>query len=122
MFAGGYFSEAGGEPAYGIAEWDDDLTAAPIPVPTLGPRLSPAPNPFALIVDLRYELAAPAHARIEIFDIAGHMVERVFDGNQGAGAQHVVWQPASSHVKAGVYFARLQVGIESRVVRVVRVP
>ena len=83
MFAGGYFSEAGGEPAYGIAEWDDDLTAAPIPVPTLGPRLSPAPNPFALIVDLRYELAAPAHARIEIFDIAGHMVERVFDAQSG---------------------------------------
>jgi trimeric autotransporter adhesin len=117
LFVGGNFSEAGGEPAYGIAEWVEEGSA---PMPGL-PRVSAAPNPFATDVHLRYELAAPGQARIEIYDLAGHRVERAFEGYQEAGPQDVVWRPEGVHVKAGVYFARLLIAGESRVVRVVRI-
>jgi hypothetical protein len=36
--------------------------------------------------------------------------------------QDVVWQPDAARVRAGVYFARLTVGVSNRVVRVMRIP
>ena len=117
LFVGGGFSEAGGEAAYGFAEWRDES----VPPIAGTPRVSAAPNPFATDVHLRYELANPTLARIEIFDLAGHRVDRPFEGYQNAGPQDVVWRPERNHAKAGVYFARLVIAGESRVVRVVRV-
>ena len=80
------------------------------------------PNPFAKDLHLRYELAMPAHAKVEMFDHAGHLVDTVFDGPQSAGEQDVAWDPSAARIKAGVYYARLTIGASTSVVSVVRVP
>ena len=117
LFVGGYFSRAGAVDAYGFAEWREGGVFEP----AIQPRVTAAPNPFASTLHLRYELAAGGRVRLEIFDIAGHQVERVFDGFQGAGPQDIAWRPGASRVRPGVYFARLTAGGSSRIVRVVRV-
>jgi hypothetical protein len=126
LFVGGRFSRAGNQPAFGFAEWrgplpgDDGL---PYPTPEPGPiaRMAAEPNPSAAVVHLRYSLPAAAHARIEIYDLAGHRVETAFEGEQGVGQQDVIWTPDASRVSAGVYFARVTAGSFQQVVRVVRV-
>jgi trimeric autotransporter adhesin len=118
LYLGGYFSAAGGKPSYGFAEWRDGPSVPPASVP----QVSAAPNPFATDVHLRYELPAVAFARIEIFDLAGHRVDRVFEGYQGAGPQDVVWSPLRSRARPGVYFAQLVIDGKSRTVSVVRIP
>jgi len=118
LYVGGQFSRAGANAAYGFAEWRE---AEDFSLP-VAPPMTSAPNPSASAVHLRYALSADSHARIEVFDLAGHRVDTVFDGVQSAGDQDVVWNPSAARVKAGVYFARLTIAASSRVVRVVRVP
>jgi len=119
LFVGGYFSRAGAAPAYGFAAWSDGPGGPPVAV---APAMTSLPNPFAKGVHLRYELPAAAHAKVEMFDLAGHRVDTVFDGAQSAGAQDVAWSPSAARVKAGVYYARLTIGASTSVVSVVRVP
>jgi len=126
LFVGGEFSRAGDKPAYGFAEWGgplpgDDGSPPPDPTPAPVARVSAAPNPSAAVVHLRYSLPAASHARIEIYDLSGHLVQTAFEGEQGAGAQDVIWTPNASRVSAGVYFARVTAGALRLVVRVVRI-
>ena len=116
LFMGGFFSRAGDKPAYGFAEWREDAG-----IQTLSPRVSVAPNPSATTVYLRYDLGVAGRARVEIYDLAGGLVARPFDGDQSAGPQEVAWRPDPGRVRAGVYFARVVAAGVSRVVRVVRV-
>jgi hypothetical protein len=115
LFVGGYFSRAGASDAYGFAEWREDEAIGP---PTL-PGIAAAPNPFTSVVQLRYELTAGGRVRVEMFDLAGHQVDRVFDGVQIAGPQQVAWRPEAGRVRPGMYFARITTDGGSRVVRVV---
>src|SRR5207247_3102187 len=80
------------------------------PTPAPVARVSAAPNPSAAVVHRRYSLPAASHARIEIYDLSGHLVQTAFEGEQGAGAQDVIWTPNASRVSAGVYFARVTAG------------
>ncbi len=51
-----------------------------------------------------------AHARVEIFDLTGRLVTRLFDGEIPAAGQNVSWdgKDRSGHdVKSGVYFVRM---------------
>jgi trimeric autotransporter adhesin len=131
LFVGGRFSRAGGKAAFGFAEWrgplpgDDGSPPPPDPAPDPAPapiaRLAAEPNPSAAAIHLRYSLPAASHARIEIYDLSGHLVQTVFEGEQSAGAQDVIWTPNASRVSAGVYFARVTAGALRQVVRVVRV-
>jgi hypothetical protein len=118
LFVGGLFSRAGSTSAFGFAEWRDGAPVAP----PIAPAITSAPNPAAGPVHLRYELPVATRARVEVFDLTGHRVDLVFDGQQPAGMQDVVWQPDAARVRAGVYFARLTVGVSNRVVRVMRIP
>jgi len=130
LFVGGFFSRAGDKVAYGFAQWrgalpgDDGITPGPDPTPAPLPTLSRVavgPNPSAAIVHLRYDLPSAGHARVEIYDLTGHLVGTPFDGEQTAGPQDVVWTPEASRVSAGVYFARVTALGTSQVVRVVRI-
>jgi hypothetical protein len=118
LFLGGSFSRAGGSPSYGIAEWRSQTSAIPV-VAAAPPDVIVAPNPSASEVHLRYELPVAGQARVEVFDIAGHLVDRPFEGYQSAGPQDVPWRPAGEPM-SGVYFARITVAGKSQVVRVVR--
>ena len=114
LFVGGYFSRAGGKPAYGFAQWRDETGYVPV-----GPRITAAPNPVVAQVRLSYELASSGPTRVEIFDLAGHLVDRPFDGFQDAGPQLVTWTPDRRRVRTGVYFARVAGVGTKQVVRVV---
>jgi hypothetical protein len=131
LFVGGSFSRAGGKPAFGFAEWrgplpgDDgssppDTTPDPAPASTAR-QVAVEPNPSTAVVHIRYSLPAAAHARIEIYDLAGHRVQTAFEGEQSAGPQDIVWTPDASRVSAGVYFARVTAGSLRQIVRVVRI-
>ena len=129
LFVGGRFSRAGGEPAFGFAEWRGPLPAgdgppppepppAPI-VPVLGVAVDP--NPSTQEVHLRYDLPANGWAKVEIYDVTGHLVATPFNGEQSAGPQDVVWTPNKGQAGTGVYFARVIAANVKRVVRVLRI-
>jgi len=121
LYVGGFLSRAGPNPAYGFAAWREGAGGSE-PQTLIAPAMSPRPNPFASAVHLRYELSVASHAKVEMFDLAGHRVDLVFDGPQAAGVQNVAWNPSAARVKAGVYYARLTIGVSTSVVQVVRIP
>jgi hypothetical protein len=86
--------------------------------------LTPYPNPFNPSTTIRFRLAQAAPARLEIFDVRGEHVRTLFDEVRPAGWQDITWQgqgAAGTRVASGVYFARLSLGIETLVQRLVLV-
>jgi len=67
------------------------------------------PNPFFSSTVFRYELEAPGHVMLGIYNAAGREVARVLDGPVAAGSHEVPWESGRS-LPSGVYFYRLQVG------------
>lgn len=71
------------------------------------------PNPFNPSTTISYELAAPAHVVIEIFDVEGREIRTVADLFEEAGDRSVIWDGmnnAGQSVGSGVYFYRLTTG------------
>ena len=90
------------------------------PARTLPDRLSfeaPVPNPFRQSLTLRYELAEPAEARIEVFDALGRRVALLTDAYRRSGPHVRVFAPEA--LPAGLYVVRITAGSESHVQRVV---
>jgi hypothetical protein len=94
--------------------------------PPQGQRLRFAgafPNPFTGLVSLAYEVPPPGgHVRLRIFDLAGRMVARLFDGVSLPGPSVVVWNGTDNSgrlVAAGGYLAHLQMGGQTAVRRIV---
>lgn len=86
------------------------------------PRLSARPNPFTESSSLSFELSQPGRVRLEVFDPAGRLVERLVDRSMPAGRKEVVWRlRAKQRVASGIYFARLQVDEKTFVRRLLRV-
>jgi hypothetical protein len=70
------------------------------------------PNPFNPATELRFELAQPGRAQLDIFDSRGRHVRRLIDGDLPAGAHATRWQgrdQAGRPLASGVYHARLVV-------------
>jgi len=81
-----------------------------------------APNPFADVTTLRFSMPQPAHARVDVFDIAGRLVADIHDGSMPAGVHEIVWDGRDSHgraVASGIYFCRAEVGEWSQIQRMV---
>lgn len=121
FFVGGQFSRAGGHAAYGFAEWRDSLPIPPSPPRPVAEAATIGPNPFAFTLTLRYALEAGAQTQIEVYDLAGRLVDQPFNGYQSAGPQEFTWRPDTGRIRAGVYFVRLVTPSTHQVVRVVRV-
>jgi hypothetical protein len=66
------------------------------------------PNPFNASTEIRYRLPADTQVRLDVFNVAGQLAERLVDGHQAAGEHLVEWTPAD--LPSGVYFIRLQAG------------
>ncbi len=81
-----------------------------------------APNPFTDMTTLRFSMPQPAHARVDVFDIAGRLVTDIHDGSMDAGVHEIVWDGRDSHgraVASGIYFCRAEVGEWSQIQRMV---
>ncbi len=74
------------------------------------------PNPFNPQTVIAYELAEPAEVVLEVFDIGGQLVNRLFSGHRQAGAYEVAWRGTNANnqsVASGVYFYQLSYAGES---------
>jgi hypothetical protein len=91
------------------------------PVPTTMPilltGLANAPNPFRPRTSIRYTLSAPARVTIQVFDYRGRLVATLVPGvEEPAGSRTVEWSGRDddgNRVSSGVYFYRVQAGIEA---------
>jgi len=66
------------------------------------------PNPFNARTTIRYSLAEPSDAWIEIYDILGRRIKTIVESNKPAGEHRLTWN-AEDH-PSGVYFYRIQAG------------
>jgi hypothetical protein len=105
------------------------VVAAPPGVASVGPlasgRLiqSAMPNPAPGALDVVLALPVAGRARVDVVDVGGRVVARLFDGWMGAGASRLRWNgrnAGGASVGAGLFWIRAQVGAvedERRVVR-----
>jgi hypothetical protein len=77
--------------------------------------LAPAqPNPFRTSTEIRFEIAQPGPASLEIFDVAGRQITQLIsEGKLDPGIHTRTWDGRDSmgrRSSAGVYFVRLKSG------------
>jgi hypothetical protein len=73
------------------------------------------PNPFNAGTEIRYRLPAETQVRLEVFNVAGQLVEHLADGRQADGEHLVKWCPAD--LPSGIYFIHLQAGGQTAVAK-----
>jgi hypothetical protein len=72
----------------------------------LGVVLNPAvPNPFNPMTRITYAVPTNGPVSLSIYDIAGHLVDRLVDRTQPAGEYVVEWN--AKDFPSGIYFSRL---------------
>lgn len=68
------------------------------------------PNPFNPSTIILYELTAPGHVTIGVYDVGGRLVRTLVDRHVGAGRHEVIWSGldgSGNTVASGVYLCRL---------------
>jgi hypothetical protein len=71
------------------------------------------PNPFNPTTVIRYEIAAPGHVNLSIFDVNGRLVRTLVDSFQKSDRYKVTWDGKNNlgtKTASGVYFYRLKTG------------
>jgi hypothetical protein len=74
------------------------------------------PNPFNPSTTISYYLPEAGHIRLDIYDIAGHRIACLVNGNEERGDHHALWNGTGESdrlVAAGVYIYRLTTGRET---------
>ena len=82
-------------------------------------KLMAAPNPYKGNTLISYELAERADVTIEIFDILGNKIQTLVEGNQNAGSYSFSFGARAQGKSAGIYLAKMQVGNESLVMKLI---
>jgi hypothetical protein len=96
----------------------EGLPADAIAIPARLTITGASPNPFSESVAIRFGLPRDGAAQIDLFDVSGHLVTGVFQGDRAAGYQTVTWQNDGS-IGTGVYFLRLRSGADAATRKVV---
>jgi len=79
-----------------------------------------SPNPFNPTTIIEYDLPKQSEVSLMIYDITGRKVETLVSSPQSQGSYQVGWSgtdEAGRQVAGGMYFARLQAGANSMVVK-----
>jgi hypothetical protein len=88
-------------------------------------NLHNSPNPFQPATTIIYRLMDSAPVSLEIYDVNGRLVRRMFDRvSQPAGEQHVPWdgrKDGGEAAGAGIYFYRVWTPTETSTGKMVRV-
>jgi hypothetical protein len=69
-----------------------------------------SPNPFNPATTIRFDLAAPGHVTLAVYDVAGRLVSVLVDGEMPAGSHEAVWDgrgAGGAAAASGVYFYKL---------------
>jgi hypothetical protein len=77
----------------------------------------PIPNPFSASTNVRFYVPSDGHAKLELFDLSGRLMETLVDGNVNSGEHSVVLD--SQGLSAGVYIIRFECGSQSVSTRLV---
>ena len=64
------------------------------------------PNPFNSSTTVQFRIPQNSHLTLDILDINGQIVEKLFSGNLEKGSHSVTWNPL--HISSGLYFMVLQ--------------
>lgn len=117
LWLGGWFTNAGGRQAEGIARWRVD---APAPIVPLS-MAQPWPTPARERVSFRFSLPADGRVELRIYDVRGSLVAKPVDEWLPGGTYERTWSIAAARerIHAGVYFARLVTPTETRNARIV---
>lgn len=86
------------------------------PRPGASVRAGSYPNPFRDETVIRFETQKESRVTVEVYNISGQLISRLFDGDIGSGIHEVSWNGydnAGSRVAEGMYFYRLQAGEET---------
>ena len=78
------------------------------------------PNPFNSQTTLVYTVPAKSQLTLQIFNINGREVVRLLDETVSPGEYRILWNGRNNEGKkapSGVYFARIQVGVEVRTIK-----
>ena len=80
------------------------------------------PNPFNPSTTIAYRHEKPAHVRLAVYDIAGRVINLLVDEDQQSGHYAVRWNAKAgrnAQLASGMYFARLNVGGEVAVMKMI---
>ena len=82
--------------------------------------MHPYPNPFSSSTSVGFQLDSPTHAELTVYDVLGRKVAQLLNGDIGAGAHEIQWEPTG--LASGVYVVRLitERGVEQRRVTLLR--
>jgi hypothetical protein len=87
---------------------DGDSVDAP---PAVTQLLQNVPNPFNPTTKISFDLARDGHVKLQVFNVAGHLVKTLVNGTMRAQRGHeAVWNgldEAGNRVPSGVYFYQL---------------
>ena len=102
------------------AQYDDPGAVVSTPRPALMPGLTvsgPFPNPVRSRAHIGYALPAAGQVTVRVVDVLGREVDVPVNARQEAGEHRLEWDVNGR--AAGVYFATVSAGGESRTVRLV---
>ncbi len=82
-------------------------------------QLSAFPNPFNSSTQVIYRLPSASRVSVRVFDIAGHVVANLVDGDQVAGHHLTLW--IADGASAGLYFCKVSSGSHTTTTKVMLV-
>ncbi len=85
-------------------------------------EISTYPNPFTAQTSLEYELNNPFEVRIEVIDLNGNSVRKLYEGIQNPGKHLLVWNRTDNEGKtvcSGIYFYKIRIGEQMETRRVI---
>jgi hypothetical protein len=97
-------------------------TGAGPSAPTTFALYEAEPNPFNPTTTIRFDVGAPAHVTLGVYDVSGRLVRTLIDRDMPPSRQAVVWDGVNSRgelVSSGVYLYRLTAGSFSAVRKMV---
>lgn len=93
-----------------VVHWDHAYLAVAPPEPRPTATLAASPNPARAGTTLEFDLARAGSAALDVLDLGGRVVRRVWSGPLAAGRQRLAWDgrdDAGTKVAPGLYFTRL---------------
>ena len=78
------------------------------------------PNPFNPTTSIEFGIPEASQTSLSIFDVRGHEVTRLIDGNLAPGNYSLLWSSldqGGNSVAAGIYFARIQTATGEQVIK-----
>ena len=106
-------------PGPGTSDVPEEVT------PLVTGQLRSAPNPFSGRAGISFQLGAPGHVSLEIFDLRGARVRTLVDRRLDAGRYQLPWDGrdvGGAALPAGVYWIQFLSGGTRERSRIVRLP